>query len=330
MNDVLVVDVLEVRVLVDNVTDSLSSVPPNVTNEWPSLMQAGMTHLDGTCLCCAHHGLALVLSAERNGVRRTLLFDGGPEGYAVERNGERLGIDFGSIEAVVLSHGHWDHSGGLLSALKLIYEHNRGKTIPFLMHPGAFTSRAMRLPNGNILPFKDVPSAADLEARGARVTTSRESETLLDGMFYLSGEIPRVIPYEKGFPGHLKRAGDGTSWDPDPWIMDERYVAVRVKSKGLVIFTACSHAGVINVLTHVRTTFPSDRLHAIVGGFHLSGTAVEPIISQTVKDMKAFDVDCVVPAHCTGWRAVASLVHEFGEQKVVPSAVGRRYRFEAV
>ena len=146
-------------------------------------------------------------------------------------------------------------------------------------------------------------------------------------MFYLSGEIPRVTPYEKGLPGHLKRNSDDTDWDPDPWIMDERFVAINVDGKGIIVFTACSHAGVVNVLTHAREVFDPVPLYGVMGGFHLAGEANEKIISETVADLKAFDLEMIVPGHCTGWRAVHALLNTFGEGVVIPSAVGRLHEF---
>ncbi len=107
MKDLKSVDQIEVQVLVDNVTDSLSTVPKNVTLEWRALMKAGMRELAGSCQCCANHGLSLVITARRDGIERKMLFDAGPVEFAVEYNGTRLGIDFGAIEAVALSHGHW-------------------------------------------------------------------------------------------------------------------------------------------------------------------------------------------------------------------------------
>jgi len=106
------VDRLEIQVLVDNVTDSLSSTPPFVTREWTRLQRQGMWIQAGAALCCANHGLSLVITAHTAGGPRTLLFDGGPVEYAVERNGVRLGVAFGAIGAVMLSHGHWDHAAG--------------------------------------------------------------------------------------------------------------------------------------------------------------------------------------------------------------------------
>ena len=86
-------------------------------------------------------------------------------------------------------------------------------------------------------------------------------------MFHVSGEIPRVTAYERGLKGQHRRTLDGTSWEPDELVIDERFLAVNVAGKGLVVFTACSHAGVVNVLQHARESFPSVPLYAVAGGF---------------------------------------------------------------
>lgn len=108
--------------------------------------------------------------------------------------------------------------------------------------------------------------------------------------------------------------------------MDERYLAVHVKHKGIVVFSACSHAGVVNVLEDAKSHFDDVGLHCVMGGFHLSGAAIEPIIPDTVARMADFDLDIIVPAHCTWFRAVTALVNKF-EDRVLPSAVGRLYQF---
>jgi 7,8-dihydropterin-6-yl-methyl-4-(beta-D-ribofuranosyl)aminobenzene 5'-phosphate synthase len=316
------VDRLEFQILIDNVTDSLSTVPPYVTLEWPALMRAGMRQLSGRCQCCANHGLSVVVRAFRGTARRTILFDAGPVEFAVEYNGTRLGVDFGSVDAVVLSHGHWDHAGGLPMAFELITKGNGGRAIPCYLHPGMFRQRALPVPGGGLLPIREIPSPDELAAKGAVPIVTNDPQVLLDDMFFVSGEIPRVTDYEKGFPGHKRRAEDGEAWEDDPLIMDERFLAVHVGGKGIVVFTACSHAGVVNVLKHARSSFPTIPLYAVAGGFHLAG-GNERIIAESVRDIGTFGLTLIAPGHCTGWRAVNALANAYGDSTVAPLAVGK-------
>lgn len=316
-----------VLVLVDNVSDFLSTVPSHATPELPNLIKAGFKGpLSGECLCCGHWGLSLLISAQLDGKRHTMLFDAGPEAYAFDRNSDRLGVDFGEIEMVALSHGHWDHAGGLVSALDHIHAANGGRRVPFHVNPGMFETRALEFPDGRRIPFKDIPSVDELEAHGADVVNLGEARLLLDDMFYLSGEIPRVTAYEKGLPGHMKQAPSG-DWTPDLLIMDERYLAVNVQGKGVIVFTACSHAGVVNVLKSAQAELAPTPVFGAMGGFHLSGAACEAIIPETVADLETFGLKVIVPGHCTGFRAVHALLNAFGDEVVVPSAVGRLHTF---
>jgi 7,8-dihydropterin-6-yl-methyl-4-(beta-D-ribofuranosyl)aminobenzene 5'-phosphate synthase len=268
-----------------------------------------------------------VLTAHRDGVARTVLFDTGPEAYAVERNGARLGVDWGAVESVVLSHGHWDHCGGALAALGLVAGRRRGPAATVYTHPGMFRRRARRLPGGDVMPFKPIPSAPEMRAAGAEVVVTDEPRALLDGWMAVSAEIPRVTAYERGLPDHLWQPDAAAGWEPDPLILDERFAAVHVKGKGLVVLTGCSHAGVVNVLTHARDLFPHIPLFAVMGGLHLSGAGPEKAIGDTVKDLARFDLGRIVAAHCTGWRAVNALLGAFGDATVWPSAVGKRFTF---
>ena len=318
------VDGVEFLVLVDNCLDSLSTVPGHVTLEWPRLMRHGMKELSGEWQCCANHGLSLVVTARRGDVSHTVMFDAGPEDYVLERNAPRLGVDFSTIEGIVLSHGHWDHAGGLPAAVRLVVAANASHSVPVYVHPEMFRQRAMTLASGAVLPIKAIPSPHELTRLGANIVSSTAPQLLFDEFFWISGEIPRVTPYEKGFPGHLRRSKDESNWEPDPLIMDERFLAVRVRDKGLVVFTACSHAGVVNVLSHARESFSSIPLYAVAGGFHLSA-ANEKIIPETVRDLRSFGLSVIAPGHCTGWRATHALVNSFGEIVVTPSAVGKTF-----
>ena len=325
--ELAVLDGAEVFVLIDNVSDGLSSVPEGVTNEMDNIMEAGAPCFSGESLCFACFGLSLVLTAKLGDTAHTLLFDGGPNGKAVEHNVPLLGISMGMIEAAVLSHGHTDHASGLPTAINLITQDNGGHAIPVHVNPDMFRQRGEQLDNGEIYPHINIPTVAELEQAGGQVVNSPEARLLLDDMFYLSGEIPRTTSYEKGIPVHFRRNATDTDWEPDPLLMDERYLAFNLKDKGVMVFTACSHAGLINVLRDARDKFSPTPLYGVMGGFHLAGGLFEPIIPDTIQDLKEFGLSVILPGHCTGWRAVHSLLNAFGEDIVMPSAVGRRHLF---
>jgi len=312
---------LEILVIVDNVLDMLSSTPRFVQRETQVLRRFGMTRTAGECLSCASHGLSLLITAHGPGGPRTMLFDGGPVDMSMARNAPRLGVNFAAIDAMMLSHGHWDHAGGLPQALSMLPE---GKRVPLYLHPGMFAERGMRQSDGGVLPMDPVPTPAGWAAMGADPVVSAEPLSVLDGLFQISGEIPRVTDYERGLPGQVARADENAAWVADELLMDERFLAVRLKDKGLVIFSACSHAGVVNVLHEARRLFQGEKLHAVMGGFHLSGEN-EALIPQTVRDLGGFGLDLIIPAHCTGWRAVNALERAYGEPMVVPAAVGKLF-----
>jgi 7,8-dihydropterin-6-yl-methyl-4-(beta-D-ribofuranosyl)aminobenzene 5'-phosphate synthase len=315
------VDELTVHVVVDNTTDMLSSRPAHVASELRVLREAGMHELTGEALCSAHHGLCLAVTAHLDDEAHSVLFDAGPDPYAVERNVQHMNLDLGQIEALVLSHGHFDHSEGLLKALELIHAANGEQTVPLHVHPGAFVKRGMRLPNGEILALQDVPSRRALEENGAGVVASAEPEEILGEMYYLSGEIPRKS-FERGLKNHLKQSADG-QWEDDPLILDERFMAAHVRGKGIAIFTGCSHAGLLNICSHAQEVFPDVPLYAVVGGLHLVSPN-EDIIQETITELRRFGLRVIIPGHCTGWRAVYALVNAFGEEVVDPLAVGSR------
>ena len=325
MFDFQQVDSMRIHVLIDNVTDSLSSAPPHVIKEWSVLQSNSLRVISGDALCCANHGLSLMITTHGPNGDHTLLFDAGPADYAFERNGTRLGVDFSLIEAIVLSHGHWDHAGGIPRALTFILQANGKQAVPLYLHPEMFHQRGTRLGTGPVLPMERVLGPEEWSLLGAAPKVSREPQLCLDDAFFISGVILRVTHYAVAFPGHVRAEPSGT-WQPDELIMDERFVAVHVRDKGLVVFSACSHAAIVNVLREALGNFPGIPLYAVMGGFHLAGTN-ERIVPQTVRDMKQIAPMFIVPAHCTGWRAENALERAFGEDVILPCSVGKVSRF---
>lgn len=322
------VDSLLVQVIVDNATDNLSSVPSFVETEIAARARRRGPHwvLGGGCLCCAAHGLSCLVTTESGGESHAVLFDTGPDPGVFELNVSRLALDLAPTEAIVLSHGHWDHGGAMLRALQMVRDDNGGRPVTCHVHPEMFHTRAVTRPDGSLLVMQDVPSERDLAAEGGTLVSTREPQTIAGGTQWISGEIPRVTAFEKGFPGQRRQNPETGAWEPDEVMPDERFLAINVAGKGLVVLTACSHAGVINVLSHARESFPGVPLHAVIGGLHLSGTN-ERIIPETVAGLAEFGLSVIGAGHCTGWRAVTALANAFGDRVLVPIAVGKRLRF---
>jgi 7,8-dihydropterin-6-yl-methyl-4-(beta-D-ribofuranosyl)aminobenzene 5'-phosphate synthase len=269
----------------------------------------------------AEHGFSALVTVRRGETTHTLLFDTGisPDGLAT--NAERLGVDVGMIEAVVLSHGHLDHSGGFVGLARL----RRGASLPLTVHPLVWTHRRFAVPGQ---PTWELPtlSRSALESEGFTVIERRQPSLLLDGAVLITGEVDRTTDFEQGLPFHEARS-DGR-WEPDPLVLDEQALVVQVRGQGLVVMTGCGHAGAVNIARHALRLTGTDRLFAMLGGFHLSGAAFEPIIEPTVAAFTELAPDVLVPTHCTGWKAqhrfAAALPDAF-----VPNAVGTSYTFAA-
>ena len=206
MKQLLAVDRLEILILVDNVTDMLSTVKPSSEAELSGLFKRGMRLIGGRCLCCAAHGFACLVTAWRDGVSHSLLFDTGPEPHVLLRNVERLGVDLAGIEAIVLSHGHFGHVGALTEALDAIRARNGAIDVPVYVHPGMFRSRAQQMPDGTMLLIEDVPDTKTMHAHGARVVETAKEVALLDGMFHVARlraqpRLSAVCPGVRTTPG---------------------------------------------------------------------------------------------------------------------------------
>jgi 7,8-dihydropterin-6-yl-methyl-4-(beta-D-ribofuranosyl)aminobenzene 5'-phosphate synthase len=318
-------DRLTIDVLTDDVSDNYVTKTLFAVSEFANVIRAGAKALSGEALLCANLGFGCRLVSEEGAARRTMLCDTGPEGAVFLRNCANLGIDLGAIECIAVSHGHWDHMGALPATLDAIRE--RGGRVEVHVNPGMFNERAIRLASGTIVPAAEVPSPAAMAALGAAVVNHPAARLLLDGHFYYSGEIPRVSAFEKGRSDHLSRIGAEAPWEPDPLLMDERMLVAQVRGLGLVVLSACSHAGIVNVCTEVTALFPNLPIHCVIGGLHLGGV-MERLIPETVEGLRRFAIRHIITGHCTGWRALHALANAFGDA-VSQSAVGTTYTFAA-
>jgi 7,8-dihydropterin-6-yl-methyl-4-(beta-D-ribofuranosyl)aminobenzene 5'-phosphate synthase len=318
-------DTLRVDVLTDDVSDNYVSKTLFSVSEFSNVILGGAKIISGEALLCANLGFGLRLVSDSGGARHTLLFDTGPEGAIFIRNCTNLNIPLGEVEAIAVTHGHWDHMAALPATLDVIAA--QGGQVTVHVNPGMFNERAIRLRSGRIVPVAKVPLPAELERHGAIVVNSPEPRLLLDAHFYYSGEIPRVSSFEKGRDDHLCRTSPEADWEPDPLLLDERMLVAFVRGLGLIVFSSCSHAGIVNVCKHVRDLFPEVPIYAVMGGLHLGGV-MERIIPETVEGLRPFNISHIITGHCTGWRALHALADAFGDA-VSQSAVGTSYTFAA-
>lgn len=338
----LPLDELEILVVVDNETDTLSSVDAGVPQIAEIMHLAARTpasrnYRGHECktvfdqLCCACHGLSVLITGRRGGEQHSMLFDVGPYPDLWLDNARRLAIDLSVIEHIFLSHWHFDHSGGFPEVITAVSAARAaaGLARPTVdVHPNRPDQRGILLPNGLMILLPREPTFDMLATAGAEVISSAVPHAMCADFFFGSGAIDRVTDYETGLVGHHTFRGE--TGEPDPLIMDERFVAACVRGRGVSVFSACSHAGIVNACLSAKKHFPSSPIDVVLGGYHLAGKAMEARIERTVQDLKArIGPKVVAPGHCTGWRAKASLANAFSPGRYAPSVVGALYRLSA-
>jgi 7,8-dihydropterin-6-yl-methyl-4-(beta-D-ribofuranosyl)aminobenzene 5'-phosphate synthase len=309
------VDAANVTVLVDNFIDAL--LPSSEVAQRPQVAYE-MWEREREQLI-AEHGLSLLLTIERNGRSASLIYDAGLGCDTAIHNMDVLQVRLPDLRAIVMSHGHSDHHGGLEGMIQRV----GARGMPLVIHPEAWRDRKIVFPTGAELHLPP-PSRQDLDREGVEITEERQPSLLIDGTVLVTGQIERLTDFEKGFP--LNYARTNGSWEPDPWIWDDQAVVVNLKGKGLVVLSGCSHSGAINVLRQAQRLTGEDRVHAFIGGMHLTGGIFEPLIPHTLDELAVIAPRWLVPGHCTGWKATHEIARRFPEA-YVQTSVGTQLQF---
>ena len=309
------IDAVDLTIVVDNAVDLL--VPGTELAERPRTTWDGFEREPFR----AEHGFSAALRIRQGERQARLLYDVGLGRDTAVHNMEVLGVDPREFQAVVLSHGHRDHHGGLAAFAPRVGR----TTMPLVVHPHAWRERKAVFPTGAELHLPP-PHRQDLEREGWQITDETGHSLLFEGMVLVTGQVERVTDFEKGFP--LQRALLDGGWQPDPLVCDDQALVMHLGGKGLVVVSSCSHSGTCNVVRHAQRLTGVDRVYAFVGGMHLTGGANEAIISRTVAELVATDPEVVVAGHCTGTKAHHALATAL-PRAYVPTNVGTTYRFRA-
>ncbi|WP_440950573.1 MBL fold metallo-hydrolase [Methanosphaerula subterraneus] len=180
----------------------------------------------------------------------------------------------------------------------------------------------MNSPANGIVDLPQIDALA-LKSAGADLYQREDPSTLAEGHLLVTGEVERTTSFEKGMPG-MEAMIDGR-WVVDP-ILDDQALVINIQNKGLVVISGCAHAGIINTVEYAKKITGISTVHAVLGGFHLTGPAFEPIIQPTIDEMKRIDPDYILPMYCTGWNAINGFALEM-PGKFILNTVGTTYRF---
>jgi len=316
------VERVSITTLVDNVCDVLAGDvgPAHRPPVWlwpqrPVSTVEDRAVIDGPR---AEHGFSVFVEVELTGgdVHR-LIFDTGVTPDGMVDNMRRLGLSAGDAEVVVCSHGHFDHTMGLGGLAEQLGRAN----LPVILHPEFWSQRRLAIPGRD--PYQlPTTSRRALEDTGFVIVEHEQPSFLFENSVLITGEVPRTTDFEVGFPIH--QALRGGSWEPDPLILDDQALVVHVRDRGLVVVTGCGHAGIVNITRYARQLTGVESVHAVLGGFHLTGALFEPIIGPTLDALAELRPDVVVPAHCTGWRAQHGLAHRLPDA-FIQNTVGTRF-----
>lgn len=305
------VEEAELVVLVDNVSDQARLGVQNVSRQ-PLFTPGGLVPL------LAEHGLSILVRLKVEGRWRSVLLDAGVSGTAAVANADALDVDLSQVEAVVVSHGHADHTAGFAVLSGKLEE----KT-PVIVHPDAFRERYFVLPDGTRRPQ---PRLGPESFPGLDVVTAEGPTHLLDGRLMVTGQVPRRTSFEKGMA--LQYAVQDGELVSDSEVRDDQGMVFVLRDAGAVVVSGCAHAGIVNTSLYGLELAEQKKLHAVAGGFHLCWPTTEETLEQTVARIRTLDPRLLLPLHCTGREATDRLAAAFSESFIY-GGVGIRLKLDA-
>jgi len=264
------------------------------------------------------HGISFFIEAQKGNVKRSILVDVGQNHEALMHNMKLLGIDPSAIDAIVLTHCHYDHTQGIAEMLKAIGR----KNIPIIAHPETFRLNFVIDPFLRHVGVMNEDSKEKIEENGGILFLSRDPIQIMPGLT-TTGEVKRSTDFEDvTIP--LKTINPEGRIIEDR-MMDDISVVANIRNEGIVILTGCSHAGIVNIVKHSIDLAGIKKIKAVIGGFHLIDATSERI-EKTVKALSEQDIELISAGHCTGFEAQVELYKTFGK-KFCPLHTGMKFEF---
>jgi 7,8-dihydropterin-6-yl-methyl-4-(beta-D-ribofuranosyl)aminobenzene 5'-phosphate synthase len=260
----------------------------------------------------AAHGLAYLVTLEHQGKKSRILMDAANSPLPLFNNLEALEYDLNDIDAVILSHGHPDHYGGLMEFLAK----RTGPAIPVYLHKDIFWPKVLITPRGRIGPW--VLSLDQLTAAGVELHENQGPEVIL-GQVLLTGTVETTTDYEKPLPGFRRQVNGQEEQDLFP---DEQALVAAVEGRGLVVIGGCSHPGIVNMVKYAQKLTGIKEVSLVLGGFHLTPHG-DAMIQDTIAGLKEINPELIMAGHCTGFRALTKLAAAFPDNFMV-SCVGTK------
>jgi 7,8-dihydropterin-6-yl-methyl-4-(beta-D-ribofuranosyl)aminobenzene 5'-phosphate synthase len=284
----------------------------------------------------SEHGLAFHLQSFRGPEEKQILLDFALTPGTLTNNFKGLKVDPAKAEALIISHGHVDHYGGLLDVAKNLHEQRKTGLTLYAGGRDTFCHRWVVQPDGKKIDYGEL-KRDELEARGLNVVLAEEP-TVVAGHALTSGHIARITDFEMSPPSARLEAGPtGSACDatfhfppgtvkmeakPGDLVKDifwgEHATAYNVKDRGLIVISSCGHAGIINSVRQLQKSTGIEKVHAVVGGWHLAPYPDE-LIAKTVAAMKEINPDYIIPMHCTGFRTIMAVQRDMPEKLIMPS-----------
>lgn len=295
-------DKVEILTLQDNYVDFLSGDSTEILKRATPLKGREISNS-----VLAEHGFSALVTIFAAETSRRIIFDFGFSAHGAAFNADALDVDLAGVEAMVLSHGHIDHRGGL----KQLVERVGRKNIELVLHPAAFRNPRYLELREKLKVYLPPFTREKVLDMGVTVMETKEPYPILAGTLLFLGEIPRTTGFEKGMPNAYYEENGEVKWDP---IEDDSAIVANVRGKGLVILSGCAHSGIINTVRYAQKVTGIDSVFAVMGGFHLTGPDYAGIVKPTTDALKEINPRYVVPTHCTGRNATMYIEKEMRDE----------------